>query len=267
MKICKKYIYDRVSGYELGLGYIGQPVMTVYFYLLDDILIDTAQHNMSKSFADIIDTKVISQGVLTHHHEDHSGNASLLKRMKNVPLYGHPITVEKMRHGFKILPYQYYMFGKAEPVDMLQLPGKIEGENHTLLPVHTPGHSKDHTVFLEKNQGWLFSGDLFLGPKIKIFRADENFHDMMGSLKRVLQLDFDALFCSINPLETGGKEMIRKKLSFMEDLQGTVMDLYNKGIGQKKIIHMMKSNETRIAKYFTQGNVSYANMIRSILNN
>jgi len=266
MKVYKKYEFEKVTAYQMGLGYIGPPIMTVNFYILDDILIDTASSNMSKYFTKIIEDIEIRQAILTHHHEDHSGNAALVKRIKNAPVYGHSITAEKMKYGFNILPYQHYMFGKADPVDLLPLPEEIEGNRYTLVPIHTPGHSKDHTVFLERNHGWLFSGDLFLGPKIKIFRADENFHDMVNSLKKVLELDFDTLFCSINPIERGGKKMLQAKLNFMEDLKGTITGLYSRGINKKDIITINKKNESRMAKYFTQGNVSYENMIRSILN-
>lgn len=265
MKICKKHDFGKVRGFELGLGYIGSPIMTVHFYIMDDILIDTGPSNMRKDFLHILQHEEINHAALTHHHEDHSGNAACIINRKNVPLYGHPITVEKMRKGFNILPYQHYMFGSAEPAELLPFPEKIEGNKFTLWPVHTPGHSRDHTVLLEKNEGWLFSGDLFLGPVIKIFRADEDFYSIMKSLKRVLELDFDRLFCSVNPRETGGKEMIRMKLGFMEDLLGLIRKLQKKGMSEKEILNHVKGKESRITKYFTQGNVSYSNMIKSIL--
>jgi glyoxylase-like metal-dependent hydrolase (beta-lactamase superfamily II) len=90
-------------------------------------------------------------------------------------------------------------------------------------------------VFLEKKQGWLFSGDLYLGERIKFFRADERFAEQIASLIKVLTLDFDTLFCAHNPCLKSGKQKIKNKLQFLEDL------------------------------YITMGNVSFANMVRSAM--
>jgi glyoxylase-like metal-dependent hydrolase (beta-lactamase superfamily II) len=43
-----------------------------------------------------------------------------------------------------------------------------------MIPVHTPGHAKDHTVFFLPEKGVLFSGDLYLADHIKFFRSDKN---------------------------------------------------------------------------------------------
>lgn len=68
------------------------------------------------------------------------------------------------------------------------LPEVYSQKGFSFLPIHTPGHSKDHTVFLEPQQGWLFSGDLYLGGRIKYFRVDENRIMKQLKLKEVLSI-------------------------------------------------------------------------------
>lgn len=265
MNICRRVDFGLVNGYEMGYGLIGRPYMSVYFYLIDDTLIDTGQPLMRSYFVDLIKSLDISQILLTHFHEDHSGNAAVAKKMKDLPVYGHPITAAKLEQGFSILPYQYAMWGKAKPVQIVPLPPAIRTSGHTLIPIHTPGHSKDHTVFLESNEGWLFSGDLFLAPEIKYFRADECFVDSVKSLYKVLELDFQTLFCSHRPTLINGKAMILRKLDYFQNLFGEISIFMDKGYSDSDIVRYYHKREVSSVKISTCGNVSLINMIKQII--
>ena len=247
--------FGKVEAFELGYGFWGKPVMNVHFFVADDVCIDTAQSLMRKQFLEIISKRKISQVLLTHFHEDHSGNAAAVQKAKNVPVFGHPVTVRKMKDGFGILPYQYYMWGPAEKLDMKPLPPVIESHSLSLIPVHTPGHSQDHTSFLEKNEGWLFSGDLYLAPRIKYFRADEKIEETIRSLQKVLELDFQTLFCAHNP-----------EPDFLKNFCGEVATLHQRGLSEKEIIKNLPYKEVRLVKIMTTGNVSLAWMVRSTIN-
>jgi glyoxylase-like metal-dependent hydrolase (beta-lactamase superfamily II) len=210
MNICSEYNFGEVRAFELGYGPIGRPLMNVFFYLIDSVLIDTGQSHMGKAFINILKGKTISRALLTHHHEDHSGNVRLLQKTKKVNIYGHPVTVEKMRSGFRIKPYQHLIWGTAGKSEISTLPEVIESDRYRFQPVHTPGHSKDHTAYFVESEGWLFSGDLYLGPKIKYFRSDEQIKDMINSLKIIVNLDFDSIFCAHNPVAEDGKKMMHE---------------------------------------------------------
>ena len=166
MKLCKTHHFGDVTGYELGYGYVGKPYMTTIFYSIGNILVDTGLSHMRKEVLAIVRNKKIDCVLLTHHHEDHSGNVAAIMKEKQVPAYGHQKTIEKMRDGFNILMYQHLIWGKAERANIMPFPSVIETGEFSLIPIHAPGHSKDHTIFFEKNRGWLFCGDLYLGSKI-----------------------------------------------------------------------------------------------------
>jgi len=257
--------YGAVEAVELGYGLLRPPVMTVHLFLVDGVCIDTAQRLMRKHVLEIIRERRINQVVLTHYHEDHSGNAAAIRRENHVPVYGHPGTVKKMERGFSIRPYQYYMWGPPGRLAMDILPPLIESNRISLMPIHTPGHSTDHTSYLERNEGWLFSGDLYLSSRIRYFRADETMDDTIRSLRNVLSLDFQDLFCAHNPVLAAGKPKLRAKLEFLENFSGEVATLHDQGLDEKEIIDRLPYKEVALVKLFTLGNVSMANMVRATI--
>jgi glyoxylase-like metal-dependent hydrolase (beta-lactamase superfamily II) len=198
MKTIKKHQFGDVCAFELGFSLVGQPLMTVNCFVVGNILIDTGQSHMRKAVLDIAGTHQIAAVLLTHHHEDHSGNAAAIKQEFGIPVMAHSLTINKMRRAYKIFPYQHWMWGATTPVVLDSFPSAFyEYENLKFLPIHAPGHSKDHTVFLEINNGWLFSGDLYLGDRIKYFRADEKIGDQINSLKNILSVAYSVSSLSL----------------------------------------------------------------------
>ncbi len=266
MKLIKYLDFGRVKAYELGYVPIGQPIITTHIYFVDSIMIDTGQKYLRREVKDLVTANPIQRVLLTHHHEDHSGNAAMIAEVLKVPIHGNPLTIQKMETHFKIFPYQQLVWGSADPVEVLPLPEVIETDAYQFKPIHTPGHSKDHTVYWEKNQGWLFSGDMYLGDRAKYFRADERIKDEIQSLKKVLELDFETVFCAHSPRIKEGKQGLIRKLDFLEDLYGNVEKLHNQGIGIGKIMQKLKIKESYVLMFFCFGNLSARNMIKSVIN-
>jgi glyoxylase-like metal-dependent hydrolase (beta-lactamase superfamily II) len=188
-----------------------------------------------------------------------------LKDTFGAPVYGHPLTVLKMKADFSILPYQHYMWGKSVPLEMAIVPEVIETKNFRLEVIHTPGHSRDHVVYFEADRGIIFSGDLYLSDRIKYFRADEMIIEQIESLKKILCLDFDAVLCNHYPKPTKGKERIAKKLQFLEDLCGGIRSIWEKGCEEKRIFRELGLKEQHFIKWFCFGNVSMRNAVRSAI--
>ena len=265
MNIVKTDHFDSVRMIQLGYGPVGPPLMSVFMYVVDGLVIDTAQHHMAKTVWGLLGEMRFSRIVLTHHHEDHSGNAAMIAGRHDIPVIAHPLAVEKLKTSFPILPYQHLLWGKAPAVSAAPVGDLVETDRFAFTPVHTPGHSKDHIVFFEKQRGWLFSGDLYLGERIKFFRSDENIFDQIASLKMVTALDFDILFCGHNPCLKSGRQKIRNKLQFLEEFYGNVRKLAEKGHTEKAVIKALDPKSDRGIKWLTMGNASFANMIRSAL--
>ncbi|MBI5895702.1 MAG: MBL fold metallo-hydrolase [Desulfobacterales bacterium] len=267
MQILKKHFHKKqfgdVLGYNSGIGLAGPPLMTAWCYLLDGVLIDSGITHLRPAIVAQVRQDKPEMMLITHHHEDHSGNVAAIRCALGIPAYGHPLTVRKMRAPFRIRPYQHLMWGQSEPVEIEAHAPVHEFGRSRFRPIHTPGHSQDHTVYLEENRGYLFSGDLFLGERIKFFRADEDLGDQLASLKTALTLDFDVLFCAHRPLMTNGKQALRNKLDFLENFYGSVQDLKSKGMSLKAVTQHLDHHEDRLVKWLTLKNACFANMVRS----
>ena len=262
----KEKDFKGVKGFNFGVGILGPPLMTAWCYAVDDLLVDTGITRMRKKALATLSSQRPSRILLTHHHEDHSGNAGPLAKQLNAKVYGHSYAAKKLATPYRIFPYQHLMWGRAAPVKVHPFDKVIETRTMALHPIHTPGHSKDHTVFFEKTKGWLFSGDLFLGEKIKYFRADENMPQQIFSLKKALSLEFDTLFCAHRPTMSKGKQALSRKLDFLENLTEEVLFHHKKGLDEKEIIQALDTKADRTIRWITMDNVSFGHMVRSILN-
>jgi glyoxylase-like metal-dependent hydrolase (beta-lactamase superfamily II) len=267
MRILKKHFskthFGDVSGYNSGVSLSGPPLMTAWCYLIDGVMIDTGIRHLRPAILGCVKQDKPDLMLITHYHEDHSGNAGAIRSASGIPAYGHPLTVKKLSSPFKIRPYQHLMWGKSDPVDLAVHPVALDAGRCRFRPIHTPGHSKDHTVYLEENRGYLFSGDLFLGERIKFFRADEHLGDQLSSLKTILTFDFDSLFCAHRPQMKNGKQAIRQKLDYLENFYGSVRDLKSEGNGLNEIIRQLDDRSDRRVKWMTLNNACFANMVRS----
>ena len=266
MNIAEEIQFGPVAAFKLGFGPIGAPLMCVYFFLLDGIIVDSGQRHMHRAALAMLAGRPVSKILMTHHHEDHSGNAAAIAEAHRVPIMGHPVTAEKMSGGFPIKPYQRYVWGRAQPAEVEPVPAVVESDRHRLVPIHSPGHSRDHTVFLEPDHGWLFAGDLYLGERIKFFRADEVLPAQIKSIKKVLTHRFEALFCAHNPQVSGGRARLRRKLQYLEDIRGQVQAMKAAGHPLSAVIRRLDPKHDRAIKLITLGNASFANMVRSAYN-
>jgi len=267
MKIFKEHDFGGVTGWELGWSPVGRPMMTTICYRVGPILIDTGPPHMRQTVLEMSARERLEAVLLTHYHEDHSGNAAAIRQRTGLPVFGGEQTADKLSRPYSIFPYQHLMWGANSPVAVDIFPGVFTVGGYRFEAHHTPGHSRDHTVYLDPDRGWLFSGDLYLSDQIKYFRADEHIDQQIASLRKVLALDFDALFCGHHPRPTDGKRYILRKLKYLEDFCGKVTDLADKGMDAAAIMKALQLKEQRMIKWICFGNVSMKNMVRSAMKN
>lgn len=266
MRFCKTSTFaGDIFGLKLGWSLAGPPLMKACCYVFHRIMIDTGQSRMEKEALGFAREKRVERVCLTHHHEDHSGNAAAIREALDADVYGHALTAQKMEQPYPILPYQKYVWGRTTPVRVNPFPEEIDTPQGRLVPIHTPGHAKDHTVFYLPDKGVLFSGDLYLADRIRFFRSDEDIGSQIEALRTVAGLDFDTLLCGHYPRPRDGRRHIRNKLEFLENFYGSVVWLHQKGLSEKQIFHRLKLKEAYVVKYFCFGNVSMLNGVRSVL--
>jgi len=261
------YEFDGVHYYRFSVYRLGNNVQTVYTFLLDDLLIDTAQRHNRENILKVAQEHHIQKIILTHHHEDHSGNVAYLMNEMKVDAFAHSKTVDILSKGYKISPLGILLNGDVEKANLKPIleTELIKTKNYSLQPIYTPGHAIDHYCYYEKNKGWLFSGDLYVADKIKYFAPYESMFTQIDSIKKLVALDFDTLFCSHNPKVNGGKQRLQNKLQFFEDFVGKVSKYYNEGKRSKEIFSSMNLKENYYYKVLTAGNFTAENMVKSVV--
>ena len=261
------YTFEDVNYYRFSVYRLGNNVQTVYAFVLDDLLIDTGQRFNRENILKVAKEHEISKIILTHHHEDHSGNVAFLMKELNVDTYAHPETVRILKKGFSVSVLGKLMNGDVEKAHLKPLleTDLIETKNYSLQPIFTPGHCNDHYCYYEEKHGYLFSGDLYVADKIKYFAPYESIFIQMDSLKKLLQLDFDVLFCSHNPKTENGKKRLQNKLNFFEEFVGTVIKYREQGHTSSEIFAKMGNKENMFYKVITFGNFTAENMVKSVI--
>ncbi len=242
----------------------GQPLYTVEIYCVDGWLIDTGPPATSAEIVRFARERAVRGNVNTHQHEDHAGgDAALCQALGLVPR-APELTVPFLAAPPKIEFYRRLIWGQPRPVRAEPIGEWLETEHHRFQAIPTPGHCPDHACLLDPDQGWLFSGDLFLGERVKYLRADEDAQAELDSLRHVLTLDFETLFCSHAGAVPDGKTAIRRKLDYWEDIQGRAREMAQAGWRLEAIRDKLLGPEGRLTP-ITRGHFSKLNLIRSLV--
>ncbi|OGR08571.1 MAG: hypothetical protein A2341_25525 [Deltaproteobacteria bacterium RIFOXYB12_FULL_58_9] len=263
-ELVRRHNFGIAQGYELGWSDVGQPWMSVFVWVVGHVLIDSGLSHLRRQVLELARAHEIEAVLLTHHHEDHSGNAGALKAAYGLPVLGHLATQEKLATPFRILPYQHWVWGPADPVGVTAVDAPFEAGGHRFEPVHTPGHSRDHTVYWMPEHGCMFSGDLYLADRIKYFRCDEDIAEQIVSLKKAVLFDVDVLFCAHHPQRAGGRERLLAKLQFLEEFYGRIGQAVDAGCdGVEELMRRAAVLESLGVRAFTFGNASARQMVKS----
>ena len=267
MNYIKKSGFEDVTLYRLGSALFGKPKVYVYSFLVDGILIDTGHPKIGKDFAKELANEKIDRVILTHHHEDHSGNVEALKKSKGVSVYASPLCCKLIEDPKQIEPARLMSWGQPKKAfaQELDLSRDIITDRYRFEILETPGHAIDQISLYEAEKGWLFSGDIFVHHYIKAFMRNEDMLEQIKSIKKLMQLDFDVLFCNHQPVFTKGKERLSSKLDFLENFYGTVKREHSKGKSPKQIMKSMQLKEQWIIKILSLGQLSQLNMITSAI--
>jgi ribonuclease/clavin/mitogillin len=162
--------------------------------------------------------------ILTHRHRDHMGGvADLRRRFGELP-------VAKMVFKDSGLPT-----GMAD----LRDGQTVEGDEVTLIPVHTPGHASDHLCFYLKEERALFTGDLILGGSTSVIPDDDgDLGQYLESLRRVQALDVRRIYPAHGPVIEDAQAKIQEYLDHRMLRERQILEAL--GAGARTIPEMVK---------------------------
>jgi ribonuclease/clavin/mitogillin len=122
--------------------------------------------------------------VLTHHHPDHVGAATICAERYKVPIWAHPQTANLLSGKIRI----DRAIHDQEQLDLGLRPD--QSGPWYLQALHTPGHASGHLAFYDSHYRLLFAGDLVSTQTSMIIAPpDGDLSIYLDSLKRVQALD------------------------------------------------------------------------------
>ncbi|KZE37781.1 MBL fold metallo-hydrolase [Bhargavaea cecembensis] len=227
----RSYEHDGVTCLELTHPVMGK----VFSFLTDGMLVDTGPQSLEADIMPDLEQASFDQVVLTHSHEDHSGNVPSILKRREVPVFVHHNGIAICAKDTPYPAYRQAIWGKRRPFIALPISETIRSRTREWTVIETPGHAEDHISLFDPQTGILFSGDLFVSPKTKVIMGDESIPERMASTRRLLELDFGPMFCCHAGYIPDGKNMLQQKLDHLEYIYGEVEALHKKGLPAEDI--------------------------------
>jgi glyoxylase-like metal-dependent hydrolase (beta-lactamase superfamily II) len=235
--------YGPVTRFDLArtLGGRGRYWTTAYW--VDGMLVDTGcAHTAPELVKALADTSLV-RIANTHTHEDHIGADGRLQREHvGLEIHAHPLALPVLadpRTEQPLHPYRRFFWGWPEPARGRPVSdgGLIETERYRFQVVYTSGHADDHLCLYEPEQGWLFSGDLFVGGRDRALRTGTDIRQVIASLKRVACLPAEWLFPGSARVRQKPEAEIAAKIEYLETLGQRVLDLHRQGRSVPEIVN------------------------------
>ncbi|MGC8724144.1 MAG: MBL fold metallo-hydrolase [Acidobacteriota bacterium] len=209
--------------------------LAFYVYAVDGLLVDTGPASQRGVIIPFLERSAIREVALTHAHEDHCGLAAWIQENLRVPIYLNEVQHGEAASDARLPPYRRLAWGSRKAFRPLPLPPVIETPSHRFEILPAPGHTPDHVVLWEREKGWLFTGDFFLGVSQVVAFQDEESGRSIDSLKRMIGLGADTLFTAHSGVLSEGRRHLTRRLEFLEELRGKVQTLRADGLSDRAI--------------------------------
>ncbi|MCA1959241.1 MAG: MBL fold metallo-hydrolase [Desulfomonile sp.] len=255
-----------VIKFQLARSLFGRAFYYTSAYLVDGLLVDTGCAYTVSELLGALDGHAVHTIVNTHAHEDHiAGNAAVQERF-GAAVLAHPKALPVLADpaSRRLRLYQRVMWGYPAPSTGAVLGNVVETPRYRFRVIHTPGHSIDHICLFEPHEGWLFTGDAYVGGTDRALRADYNIWNILESLRKLADLDSSCLFPGSGTIRENPREELLAKIRYLEESGGRVLDLHARGWSRRRIREEVFGSEGAIA-WFTMGHFSGLNLVRSYI--
>ena len=134
------------------------------------------------------------------------------------------------RSHLNLRPYQRVMWGWPEAFPGRVLGDAVETDNYKFRVIHTPGHSPDHISLFEPDQGWLFTGDAFIGGRDRTLRADYNIYGIRNSVEKLRALDPGIIFPASGNIRENPSDELAAKTAYLEEIGRRAKKFSRRGV-------------------------------------
>jgi glyoxylase-like metal-dependent hydrolase (beta-lactamase superfamily II) len=117
---------------------------------------------------------------------------------------------------------------------------------------------------LERDRGWLFTGDLFLAERLRYLRSDEELDRLITSLDLAAATGAKQVFCAHRGPVRGGVDALRRKSEHLRGLRERVLELVALGLPEAEVARRAIGREGPMT-WFSLGRFSVRNFVRSLV--
>lgn len=239
-------------------------------YLVDGLLIDTGCAHTARELANSLADIPVLQILNTHSHEDHIGGNGLVQRTKpGVRLLAHPLALPILadpRRMQPLHPYRKVFWGWPEPSHAQPISdgAMIETGHYRFRVIYTPGHSPDHVCLYEEKQGWLFTGDLYVGGQERALRVDYDIAQIIESLKCIAKLPATRLFPAAARVPDNPRQALTDKIAYLERLGEQIREMDRQGKNVREIARSLCGGRMPV-EWITLGHMTREHLVESYL--
>lgn len=239
-------------------------------YLVDGLLVDSGCAHAAPELLASLSNLPLQYLVNTHTHEDHIGaNGFLQQQRRPLAILAHPAALAVLAdpHSQQPLhPYRRVFWGWPAPShgEPLADGAVIRTERYAFQIIYTPGHSPDHLCLYEPDQGWLFSGDLFVGGRDRALRAGTDIWGVIASLKRLAALPVEWLFPGSARVRQSPAQELQDKIAFYEALGEQILEYRRRGWSLAQITRAVCGPPMQV-EWVTLGHFTRRHLVRAYL--
>ncbi len=257
---------DQVTQIKLSREVNGSSLFWVSAYLIDDILVDTGCIYTAQSLLEFLEGRKVTRVINTHYHEDHVGGNRQLEEKHGVQVMAHEWSLDFIRNPPKLPHYREQAWGYPDGSSPQPCPAVVETDHFRFDIIDTPGHCPGHITLVERSQGWVFSGDLFIGSDLRVAGPENDVTQMLTSMKKLLSLELDefTLFTSLRTVRKDGHRALSRFVEKYEELAISAKSMASKGMDTKSIVDYLFGQES-VFDSITAGQYSSANLVKLLL--
>jgi len=260
----KTSLYGSVTRFDLTRPIAGLGRYWTTAYHVDGLLVDTGCAHTAREFVETLEDSPLTRIVNTHSHEDHIGANGLLQgQHAGLEILAHPLALPVLsdpRGRQPLDPYRILYWGAETISDGAW----IETENFRFQVLYTPGHSPDHLCLYEPEQGWTFTGDLFVGGRERALRNDYEIWQIVDSLKQAAALPTKIMFPGSARVRENPHDELLSKIAYLEEVGQKVLDLNQKGWSVADIVRAL-CGKPMFVEVLTLGKFSRRHLVLSYL--
>lgn len=262
--------FGSITRFDLARTLVGRGRYWTTAYLVDGLLVDSGCAHTAQELLCYLEGKPVDFIVNSHSHEDHIGANGLLQQQNiEVKILIHPLALDvlaKPRETQPLHPYRRLFWGWPLPStgEKLSDGQAIQTQHHCFEVLFTPGHSPDHLCLYEVSQGWLFSGDLFVGGRDRALRQGCDIWGIIQSLKRIQQLPITTLFPGSARVREQPADEIQAKINYYQRLGEQVLALHERGQSVAEIVRSLCGKPMWV-ELVTLGHFSRRHLVESYL--